>query len=213
MFCFVFVSFFVSIASTKYNVFVNYSMCFLKTVPADPSGFLLPVEFYYTSDLDCTDPTVQQSIRDAFLTLIQSTAFATDYCNGPTGCSATDIQIVCGPTATTRRRRDLNSDVISEISDAKSDPGYQKLMVHAHKRIKEWMDKGLIPKRHESVTHLPWIEEDQSAKRKRLLKRDTNGAFDMTVYLNVQTTFIPDPSGDVSEQAWSARDDFLDMMF
>lgn len=189
-------------------------MCSLKTEPADPSGFLLPVEFYYTSDLDCNDPTVQQSIKDAFLTIIQNSGFqATDYCKGPTNCSATDIQIVCGPTATTRRRRDLNSDVISEIRDAESDPVYQKLSNYAHKKKIEWEKDGLIPIRHESDTHRLRTVEDQSAPQNRFRKRDTSRAFDMTVYLNVQTTFNPDPNGDVAQQAWSATDDFLDMLF
>ncbi|XP_071132591.1 sushi, von Willebrand factor type A, EGF and pentraxin domain-containing protein 1-like isoform X2 [Mytilus edulis] len=72
----------------------------------NPNLVVLPGELIYFYSGDCSDTTVQQGIKEHFITVMEDLAYNRNWSNiCPTFCNISDVTVTCGPT-TGRRRRD-----------------------------------------------------------------------------------------------------------
>ncbi|XP_072033451.1 uncharacterized protein [Amphiura filiformis] len=190
-----------------------------------PPRYNLPGEIYYYSNIDCTNPAVVDAIRNAFLELILGSMFATDYCENAIECNVRDVNVMCGPIDSTRRRRDTSKgsftgtkfqDKFKEQVVYKNKTKYQELVDHAYETIQRWMNEGKVPKPEEHKHHLPWDDKPTPGARKqhlkRFSKRSTNMPFVVTISFTVERTFNPAMNADLVDESWDAVDEFDDLM-
>ncbi|CAG2241797.1 unnamed protein product [Mytilus edulis] len=81
----------------------------------NPNLSVKPGELIYFYSGDCSDTTVQQGIKEHFITVMEDLAYNRNWSNiCPTFCNISDVTVTCGPT-TGRRRRDSDGSYFKRL--------------------------------------------------------------------------------------------------
>ncbi|XP_076075711.1 uncharacterized protein LOC143046433 [Mytilus galloprovincialis] len=81
----------------------------------NPNLLVKPGELIYFYSGDCSDTTVQQGIKENFITVMEDLAYNRNWSNiCPTSCNISDVTVTCGPT-TGRRRRDIEGTYFKRL--------------------------------------------------------------------------------------------------
>ncbi|CAC5361884.1 unnamed protein product [Mytilus coruscus] len=128
----------------------------------NPNLSVKPGELIYFYSGDCSDTTVQQGIKEHFITVMEDLAYNRNWSNiCPTFCNISDVTVTCGPT-TGRRRRDSEGTYFKRLFTRSTNE-----ITLTFSLTMEWIDEGDY-----------WANDDEIVAVSEIVKEmSTNGDF------------------------------------